>query len=98
MTSEAAELDAKAVLQIAVKSVDDSTGPDGLVPTLIVYSALPRLGFPCDKLTLSLFQRAVALRKAAEEMSKHFARTQVSSTVRTRNGLDTSIIHTAAID
>ena len=37
------------VLQYAVKAVNDSVGPDGLVPTLLVYGALPRLGLPTDK-------------------------------------------------
>jgi hypothetical protein len=30
-------------LQIAVKAVNDSAGPDGLVPTLLVFRAYPRL-------------------------------------------------------
>lgn len=83
---------------MVVKSVNDSIGPDGLVPTLLVYGALPRLGFPTDRPTPPTFQRAVALRKATEAMTKHFAKTQVSSAVRTRNGPDTSDIHTAPID
>jgi hypothetical protein len=28
-------------LQIAIKAVNDTTGPDGLVPTLLVFSAYP---------------------------------------------------------
>ena len=31
------------ILQIAVKAVNDSAGLDGLVPTLLVFSAYPRL-------------------------------------------------------
>jgi hypothetical protein len=30
-------------LQMAVKAVNDTTGPDGLVPTLLVYRAYPRM-------------------------------------------------------
>ena len=28
-------------LQIAIKAINDSTGPNGIVPTLLVYSAYP---------------------------------------------------------
>lgn len=98
VTAEAPDLDPEAALQTAVKSVNDSIGPDGLVPTLLVYGALPRLGFPNECPTPSTFQRAVALRKATEAMSKHFAKSQVSTAVRTRNGPDTSDIHSAPLD
>lgn len=29
-------------LQIVVKAVNDSSGPNGLIPTLLVFGALPR--------------------------------------------------------
>ncbi|KAF1934529.1 hypothetical protein EJ02DRAFT_471813, partial [Clathrospora elynae] len=42
-----AELDSRtsddAVLQMAVKAVNDTAGPDGLVPTLLVFGAYPRI-------------------------------------------------------
>lgn len=97
VTTEAPDLDAGVEQQIALKSVNDSIGPDGLVPTLLVYGSLPRLGFRTDKPTPPTFQRAVALRKATEAMSKHFAKSQVSNAVRTRNGPDTSHIHSAPL-
>lgn len=68
VTSEVLDLDAEAVLLIAVKFINHSTGPDGLVPTLLVYGALHRLGFSRAKPTKSLFQPAVALKKATEQM------------------------------
>ncbi len=41
-------LDRVSALQMAVKAINDSVGPDGIVPTLLVYGALPRLGLPSD--------------------------------------------------
>lgn len=38
---EARGLSNKEILQYAIKSLNDSVGPDGLVPTLLVYGALP---------------------------------------------------------
>lgn len=31
-------------LQMAIKAVNDSIGPGGMSPTLVVYGAIPRLG------------------------------------------------------
>lgn len=42
-------------LQMAVKSINDSTGPDGLLPTLLVFWAITRLGLPNDPQKPSTF-------------------------------------------
>lgn len=91
--SEAPDIKGEAALQMAVKSVNDSTEPDGLVPTLLVYAALPCLDFPSDKPTVSTFQRAMAFRKATKAMTQNFVKSQISSAVRTRNAPDISGIH-----
>lgn len=70
---EAPDVKDDYALQLAVKAINDSIGSDGVVPTLLVFGALPRLGLPKDQITPSTFKRAVALRKAAKAMSRHFA-------------------------
>lgn len=35
-------------LQMTVKSINDSVGPDGIVPTLLVFGAHARLGLPTN--------------------------------------------------
>lgn len=94
---EAPNLEKESALQTAVKSVNDSVGPNGLIPTLLVYGALPRLGFPSDPPTPSMYQRAVALQKATNEMSKYFAKSQINGALRCRNGPDTTNIHLTPI-
>lgn len=94
----ATKLDARAALQIAVKSVRDSIGPDSLVPTLFVNGALPRLGFPNDSPTSSTFQRAIALRGATDAMTKNFSKSQLLNAVRTRKEPDTLDIHSSLSD
>jgi hypothetical protein len=75
---------------MAVKAVNDSAGPDGLVPTLLVFGAYPRM--TDDSLpSLSIVQRAEAIRKATKEV-RLYATRQVSDVLETRNGLDTSAI------
>lgn len=91
--AELPKLSDDEILQYAIKSLNDSVGPDGLVPTLLVYGALPRLGLPTDKLASGVFERAVGERKATEAMSRHFVKRQIRDSVRSRNGPDVSEIH-----
>lgn len=72
--------------------------PTEFLSMLLVYSTLPRLGVLSDSLTPSTFCRAAAIGNATREISNHFAYRQVIAAVRTRNGPDTSEIHTALID
>lgn len=61
----------EAALQTTVKYMKDSVGPDGLVPTVLVYGALPRLDLPNEQPSLSMFKRANELKKASAAMTKH---------------------------
>jgi hypothetical protein len=54
---------------MAVKAINNTAGPNGLVPTLLVYRAYLRisnLGPP----TLSIIERAAIIRKAIAEIVK----------------------------
>eukprot|EP00171_Calliarthron_tuberculosum_P007102 IDg7102t1 len=48
MMSKAPRIDKDAALHMAVKAFNDSSGAGGLVNTLLVYAALPILGFTSD--------------------------------------------------
>ena len=41
ITTEIKDLDPDMALQMAFKAINDTAGPDGLIPTLLVYSAYP---------------------------------------------------------
>jgi hypothetical protein len=43
ITVEILDINKDIALQIAYKAINDSIGPDGLIPTLLVYSAYPRI-------------------------------------------------------
>jgi hypothetical protein len=79
-------------LQMAVKAVNDSAGPDGLVPTLLVFGAYPRLTEDSPP-ALSIVQRAEAIRKATNEARKLLAKRQINDALATRNGPDTLPTH-----
>ncbi|XP_044722189.1 polyprotein [Hirsutella rhossiliensis] len=75
-----------ALLQMAVKAVNDTAGPDGLVPTLLVFGAYPRINHDSPP-SPPMIKRAEAIRKAmaalhqlpAERGSKNKPKTGVAN-------------------
>ena len=63
------DIQKELALQIAVKAVNDTAGPDGLVPTLLVYRAYPRIS-NLDPPALSIIEWVAAIRKAIAEVVK----------------------------
>ncbi|KAI6245385.1 hypothetical protein HI914_06590 [Erysiphe necator] len=56
----------EVILQMTVKAVNDSAGPDGIIPTLLVFGAYPRMTENSSP-SLSVTSRAEAVRKASKE-------------------------------
>ena len=54
---------------MAVKAVNNTTGPNGLVPTLLVYRAYLRIS-NLDPSTPSIIERAAIIRKAIAKIVK----------------------------
>ena len=63
------EISKDSILQMAVKAVNDTAGPDGLVPTLLVFGAYPRIT-ETDPPAPSMIQRATAIKRAMTEITK----------------------------
>jgi len=77
---------------MAVKAVNDTTGPNGLVPTLLVYGAYLRisnLGPP----TLSITEQAAAIRKVMAEIVKLRAKQTINNALHHCNGPNTTLVH-----
>lgn len=70
-------------LQTALKSVNDSVDPEGLVPTLLVFGGYPRLGFATDATHPSNAVLAIALQKPREALTRSFSRRQVRDALGT---------------
>ena len=83
-------IDKDMILQMAVKAVNDLAGPDGIVPTLLVFGVYPRLT-EIDPLSLSVTKRAEAIRVATKEVRRLYAERQVKDALAIRNGPDTKI-------
>src|SRR6266487_6305898 len=56
-------------LALSVKCVNDTVGPDGLVPTLLVFDVYPRILSSKRPLALTS-ERAKAIKKGIEEVRK----------------------------
>ncbi len=54
---------------MAVKAVNDSAGPNGLIPTLLVFGAFPRMT-EFDPPAPSITTRAMVIKKAMNEIAK----------------------------
>jgi hypothetical protein len=82
------QIDKEIMLQMAVKAINDSAGPDGIVLTLLVFGAYPRLT-EMDPPSPSVTKRAEAIRTAIKEVRRLYAERQVKDALAMRNGPDT---------
>ena len=92
ITSEIPGIDKDMALQMAFKAINDSAGPDGLIPTLLVFGAYPQMT-ESDAPSPTVTQRAIAFKKAIEEVKKIRAERQVADALNMRNGPSTTAIH-----
>jgi len=78
----------EAILQMAVKAINDTAGPDGIVPTLLVFGAYPRMTSE-DPPSPSIVKRAQAVRAATKEVRILHAKRKVNDALSMRNGPST---------
>lgn len=78
-----------AALQAAVKAVNDTAGPNGLVPTLLVFGAMPKITMDSPP-TPSQTKRAAAVNKAMTELRKLTAKRKLNDALAARNGPELS--------
>lgn len=72
-------------LQMAVKAINDTAGPNGLVPTLLVFGAYPRITQDSPP-SPSIIERGEAVRKAMMEVRRLHAIRQVKDASSMLNG------------
>ena len=92
ITVEMPDIDKDMALQMAFKAINDTAGPDGLVPTLLVFGAYPRM-VESDAPSPSVTQRANVIKKAMAEVPKLRAERQVADALNMRNGPKTDAVH-----
>ena len=77
---------------MAVKAINDTASPNGLVPTLLVYGAYLRIS-KLDPPALSVTDRAAIIRKAMAEIVKLRAKQTVNNALHYRNGPNTTLVY-----
>jgi hypothetical protein len=85
------ETSTKMSLQIAVKAINDSAGPDGIIPILLVFGAYPRMTNN-SVLSLIITKRAETIRKASNEVRRYYTKRHIEDVFRIRNSPDTIVI------
>lgn len=90
--TEIPSIDLELALQMAFKAINDSVGSNGLVPTLFVFGAYPRM-MEMDAPSLIIIQRGVAMRKAIEEVRKINTSRLINDALNMRNGPSTISVH-----
>jgi hypothetical protein len=84
-------VDKEMILQIAVKAVNNSAGPNRLVPTLLVFGIYLQFT-EIDLLSLSVTKRAEAIHAVIKEVRQLHAERQVQDVLAIYNSPDTKII------
>jgi len=77
---------------MAVKAVNDTAGPNGLVPTLLVYGAYLRIS-NLGPSTLSITEQAAIIWKAIAEIVKLRAKQTINNALYYRNGPNITLVY-----
>jgi hypothetical protein len=77
---------------MAIKAVNDTTSPNGLVPTLLVFGAYPQIT-KLDPPTPLIIVWAAVIHKAIAEITKLWAQKSVNNALYYQNGPNTAIVY-----
>jgi hypothetical protein len=77
---------------MAVKAVNNTAGPNRLVPTLLVYRAYLRIS-NLDPLAPSIIERVAIIWKVMAEIVKLRAKQAINSALYYHNGLDITLVY-----
>jgi hypothetical protein len=69
---------------MTVKTINNTAGPDGLISTLLVFGAYPRINRE-DRLTVSNVERAAIIKKAIAEVRRCYDAQKVIDAINIRN-------------
>jgi hypothetical protein len=80
------------MLQMIVKTINDTADPDELMLTLLIFDAYSRIHVMNSSIS-SISQRTMTIEKAMIEMRKFRTERQVANALNTRNDLIVISIH-----
>ncbi len=97
ITIEISSIDLEIALQMTFKVINDSIELDELIFTLLVFEAYSRM-IEMNVSSLTITQRAIAMRKAMKEVQKFIAIRQMNDALNTRNDLIIILIHELSLN
>ena len=92
IVSKIFEIDPDLNLQMTLKTINDSIEFHGLVSILLIFGAYSRMT-ELNAFSSTINQRAIAMKKAMNEMRKFNVNRQINDAFNTRNGLSTTHFH-----
>jgi hypothetical protein len=75
------------VLQMAIKTIKNTTGPDGLVLTLLVFGTYLQIA-TTNTSFLMITEHSKAITKAIKQIAKLYAKKQVINALKQQNSLN----------
>jgi hypothetical protein len=91
------EISKEIILQMIIKTINDTADSDELVSTLLVFEAYSRMHAMNSSIS-SINQRTMTIEKAMIEMRKFRAERQVADALNTRNESIVISIHDLSIN
>jgi hypothetical protein len=85
------ETSAEVSLQMAVKTINDSVGPDGIIPTLLVFGAYPRMTNN-SALSPTTTKRTETIRKTSNKVRWYYTKRHIKDALRIKNSPNTTAI------
>lgn len=92
ITKEIPGISPELAMQMSLKALNNFVGPNGLIPTLLVFGAYPQM-VEMDASSPTITQRTIVMEKAMEEVRKSIASRQVNNALNTWNGPSTTLLH-----
>ena len=92
IAAEIPDIDPNLKLQMTFKIINDSVDSHDLMSTLLIFDAYSRMT-ELDALSPNITQRAIAMKKAMNEIRKFNVARQINDALNTRNGSFTIHLH-----
>jgi hypothetical protein len=96
ISTEISEIDSELTLQMTFKVINDSIEFNDLISTLLVFEAYSRM-IEMNVSSFIITQRAIAMKKAMNEIRKLHAIRQINDALNTRND-SISLIHDLSLN
>ncbi len=97
IVTEIPDINSDSALQMSFKALNDSTEPDDLISTLLMFGAYLRMT-ESDASSPTITQRVITMKKAMNEIKRLVTIRQVNDALNTRNESSITSIHDLSLN